>query len=131
MKRDFLINSFPKWLPYIATLYYVDLLFLLPRAVFILGKPIAAGAIIVFTALWTMHTIALYYRKEINRKIHLVITDIDFALRLPFVINFVFFRENSALWHETVFFVLNIITLIAAVFSIYLLTDNGVKKLFK
>ena len=127
MKIDFLIESFPLWLPYIAVLYYIDLLFLLPRAIFILGKPAAALAIIIFTALWTVHSIALYYRNETNRKIHLIVVNIDFALRLPFVINFIFFHKSHAPWYEALFFILNVITLITALFTIYLLTDKRVK----
>jgi len=127
MKFDFLITRFPQWLPYIATLYYVDLFFLLPRAVFIFGKPAAVSGIIIFTALWTAHSIALYYRNEINRKIHLVVINIDFALRFPFVVNFIFFHKNQPAWYEAFFFILNVITLITALFTIYLLTDKRVK----
>ena len=127
MKIDFLIKRFSLWLPYIAVLYYIDLLFLLPRAIFIFGKPAAAIGIIIFTALWTLHTIALYYRNEINRKIHLIVVNIDFALRFPFVINFIFFNKSQTSWYEALFFTLNIITLITALFTIYLLTDKRVK----
>ena len=127
MRFDSLITRFPQWLPYIATLYYIDLIFLLPRAIFIFGKPAASIGIIIFTALWTIHSIALYYKNDTNRKIHLAVINIDFALRLPFVINFVFFHKNQTFWYETLFFILNIITLITALFTIYLLTDKRVK----
>ena len=127
MKYDFLITRFPQWLPYLATLYYIDFFFILPRAVFIMGKPAAAFCVILFTVLWTIHSIALYHKKETNRKIHLAVVNIDFALRLPFVVNFIFFNKNQILWYETLFFILNIITLATALFTIYLLTDKRVK----
>jgi len=127
MKFDSLITRFPEWLPYIATLYYIDFFFILPRAIFILGKPVATLGIIIFTILWTIHSIALYYKKETNRKIHLVVINIDFALRFPFVINLIFFNKNQILWYDAFFFMLNIITLITALFTIYMLTDKRVK----
>ena len=127
MKIDFLITRFPQWLPYIAALYYVDFIFLLPMAIFIFGKPAAALAVIIFTALWTLHSIALYYRNETNRKIHLAVVNIDFALRFPFAVNFIFFHKNQILWYEALFFILNVITLITALLTIYLLTDERVK----
>jgi predicted outer membrane lipoprotein len=127
---DLLVKCFPFCLPYIAALYYIDIIFLLPRAIFILGKPLAAFGIIVFTALWTKHAISLYYRNETNRKIHLAVITIDFALRLPFAVNFIIFFKNQSPWYEAIFFALNLITLITAVLSIYMLTDSRVKSAY-
>ena len=130
MSYKLFITRFPQWLPYLATLYYVDFMFILPRIAFAAGKTAATIGVLLFTFLWTFHVIALYYRKEINRKIHLFFIEIDFAFRLALTINFVFFHQGQRFWYETFVFFLNLITLVSALFVIYFLTDKRIKELY-
>jgi hypothetical protein len=131
MKTVIPVEKAPLLAPYFATLYYVNILFLLPRMGFFFGKTAAVTVILLLAALWTCHVIALNSGKEINRKIHLVFMEVDFALRLPFLVNFVFFMDLVAYWFETVFFVINLITLISALAFIILLTDERVKRFYR
>lgn len=127
MRFDAFRKAFPGLLPYISILYYADMLFILPKAVFLMGKPLAAGAVLLLTALWTVHVIRLYYKKEINRKIHLIVIEADAAVRLPFAVNFLLLNAGRVIWYDVCAFVLNVLTIGSALISVYMLTEEQVK----
>lgn len=119
----------PAWLPYFAVLYYTDILFLIPRAGYLAGKPATVALALILSVLWTIHVIALYYRKEINRKIHLIVMEVDFAFRLPFVLNF-FLTDDPVRWYDAVSLVINLAVILSALVFIFFLTDSDVRKLY-
>lgn len=120
-------TGFPAALPYLSALYYANLLFFLPKAVFVAGKPAAVAATVILSCLWTLHVIGLYCKKERNRKIHLAVLWADTGLRLPLALSFLFTGAESAMWYDVCFFALNCVTLVTAGVSMYFLTDETVR----
>ena len=74
-------------LPYIATLFYAELILLFIFLNFLYGKPAAAAVVLVLTLLLTMHVIVLFNGNPASRKIQLLLMDIHFAWSVTFVVS--------------------------------------------
>ncbi len=119
-------TAIPAVLPYAASIYYTDILFMLPAAVYLTGKIPAGLCALLLMILWTVHVIGLYRRKEINRKIHLWITTLDLAVRIPLAVNFLFFTDEAAAG-DTALFIIHCAVICTAFPVLYFLTDEKVK----
>ncbi len=73
-------------LPYIATLFYIEIILLFIFLNFLYGKPAALAAGIVLTVLVTLHVIMLFNDNPANRKIQLFLMDAHVAWSVAFVI---------------------------------------------
>jgi len=70
---------------YAATLYYFEILLLMPGVLALFGKTAAVLTGFTLTALLSVHIIMLFLKKEKNRVIHLFIMDLHAAASLAFI----------------------------------------------
>jgi len=70
---------------YTATLYYFEILLLMPGVLALFGKTAAVLTGFTLTALLSVHIIMLFLKKEKNRVIHLFIMDLHAAASLAFI----------------------------------------------
>ena len=73
-------------LPYVSTVFYVEILFLFIFLNFLYGKPVALAAGSALTVLLTLHVIMLFNGNPLNRKIQLLLMDVHFAWSFAFVV---------------------------------------------
>ena len=73
-------------LPYIATLFYVEIILLFIFLNFLYGKPVALTAGFVLTVILTLHVIVLFNGNPASRKIQLLLMDVHFAWSVVFVV---------------------------------------------
>lgn len=73
-------------LPYIATLFYVEIMLLFVFLNFLYGKPAALAAGLLLTVLATLHVVMLFNDNPLNRKIQLLLMDVHFAWSVAFVV---------------------------------------------
>ncbi|MCP4130247.1 MAG: hypothetical protein GY754_04630 [bacterium] len=78
---------FTSLIPYLATYYYLEIIYIMISLNFLFGKTFSAITGLILTLLLTIHIIFLYYRKKPNRVIHLFIIDIHIAMTAAFSIN--------------------------------------------
>jgi hypothetical protein len=64
---------------YIATLYYLEIVFLMFGLLFLYGRAAAIIAGTVLTLLLTYHIIQLFFRKGLHRKLQLYLIDVHAA----------------------------------------------------
>jgi len=81
------VNSF---VPYLATFYYIEIIYLMIFLNFLYGKIFAVSIGLLLTFCLTFHVIRLFNKKDINRKIQLYCMDIHFAYSLAYFFNRVF-----------------------------------------
>ncbi len=75
--------------PYIALLYYIEVVYLVFILLILFGKTVSVIAGMIMSILLAYHIISLNYFKDRNRKIQLFLMDIHFAYSLAFIINLV------------------------------------------
>lgn len=73
-------------LPYIATLFYVEIILLFIFLNFLYGKTAAVAAGLLLTVLLTLHVIMLFNDYPMNRKVQLLLMDVHFAWSVAFVV---------------------------------------------
>jgi hypothetical protein len=81
------VNSF---VPYLATFYYVEIIYLMIFLNFLYGKIFAVTACLLLAFSLTIHIFRLFNKKDINRKIQLYLMDIHFAYSLAYFFNRMF-----------------------------------------
>ncbi|HPJ41248.1 MAG TPA: hypothetical protein PLY21_02915 [Spirochaetota bacterium] len=72
-------------IPYIATFYYVEIIYLMFVLNFLLGKVPAVIAGITLAVLLSFQIVALFSRRDLSRKIQLFLMDIHFAYSAAFI----------------------------------------------
>lgn len=72
-------------IPYIATLYYVEIIYLMFVLNFLLGKVLAVTSGITLAVLLSFQIVALFSRRDLSRKIQLFLMDIHFAYSIAFI----------------------------------------------
>ena len=82
---DFFRERCWRLIPYIATLYYLEIMYLMFIVNFIAGKIISVGAGFALAILLSFHVVALFNRKNLNRKIQLFLMDLHFAYSAAFI----------------------------------------------
>lgn len=73
-------------LPYIATLFYVEIILLFIFLNFLYGKTAAVAAGLPLTVLLTLHVVILFNDNPLSRKIQLLLMDFHFAWSVAFVV---------------------------------------------
>jgi hypothetical protein len=73
-------------LPYISTLFYVEILLIFIFLNFLYGKPFALAVGLLLIALLTLHVIMLFNENPVNRKIQLLLMDLHVAWSVAFVV---------------------------------------------
>jgi hypothetical protein len=72
-------------MPYIATLYYVEIIYLMFVLNFLLGKALAVTSGLTLAVLLSFQVVALFSRRNLSRKIQLFLMDIHFAYSIAFI----------------------------------------------
>ena len=80
----------PRFLSYYSTLYYIEIIYFMFMLLIIYGRTAAVITGLIFTGLFTIHVIRLFFQKNINRKIQVVIMDIHIAYTAGFLVNRIF-----------------------------------------
>ncbi len=117
------VNSF---VPYLATFYYIEIIYLMIFANFLYGKIFAVAAGLLTTFFLTFHIIRLFNKKDINRKIQLYFMDIHFAYSLAYFFNRVFSSSDLTSVDAVVISFRFIIALIE-ITSVLILTDRIIR----
>jgi len=118
-----------RFVPYLATFYYIEIVYLMIFLNFLYGRLIAETAGLILSFMLTFHIFRLFNRKNFNRKIQLYFMDIHFAYSIAFVFNRIFSRDYIT---GIDIFVLSfrIITAVLEIASIIILTDRIIKSGF-
>lgn len=117
------VNSF---VPYLATFYYIEIIYLMIFLNFLYGKIFAVSTGLLLTFLLTFHVIRLFNKKDINRKIQLYCMDVHFAYTLAYFFNRIF-SENSIGTVDSVVMVFRLITACIEIAAVLILTDRIIK----
>ena len=88
--KNYIIKTSHSVLPYIATFYYVEIIYLMIFLNFIYGKTFAASLGIFLTLLLTFHIFSLFNKKSFNRKVQLYLMDFHFAFAVAYFFNRLF-----------------------------------------
>jgi hypothetical protein len=118
-----IVNSF---IPYLATFYYIEIIYLMIFLNFLYGKVYAVTAGLLLTFFLTFHVFRLFNKKDINRKIQLYFMDIHFAYSLAYFFNRMF-SGNDFTTVDTVVTVFRLITAFAEIAAVIILTDRIIK----
>ena len=73
--------------PYSATLFYIEIIYMMFMAGFLYGKVAAVVSGVMLSILLTFQVIALFGRINISRKIQLFIMDVHLAYSVAFIFN--------------------------------------------
>jgi hypothetical protein len=118
-----ILNSF---IPYLATFYYIEIIYLMIFLNFLYGKVYAVTAGLLLTFFLTFHVFRLFNKKDINRKIQLYFMDIHFAYSLAYFFNRMF-SGNDFTTVDTVVTVFRLITAFIEIAAVLILTDRIIK----
>jgi len=117
------VNSF---VPYLATFYYIEIIYLMIFLNFLYGKIFAVTAGLLLTFFLTFHIIRLFNKKDINRKIQLYFMDIHFAYSLAYFFNRVF-SGIELVRFDYYIIAFRIITALIEITAVLILTDRIIK----
>ncbi len=82
---DYFRGKSGRIIPYIATLYYIEIIYLMFVLNFMLGKIPAVTAGITLAVFLSFQIVALFSRRDLSRKIQLFFMDIHFAYSVAFI----------------------------------------------
>ena len=117
------VNSF---VPYLATFYYIEIIYLMIFLNFLYGKVYAVTAGLLLTFFLTFHVLRLFNKKDINRKMQLYFMDIHFAFSLAYFFNRMF-SGNDFTTVDTVVTLFRLITAFIEIAAVLILTDRIIK----
>jgi hypothetical protein len=118
-----IVNSF---VPYLATFYYIEIIYLMIFLNFLYGKVYAVAAGLLTAFFLTFHIFRLFNKKNINRKIQLYFMDIHFAYSLAYLFNRLF-SGNDFTTVDTAVTVFRLITAFLEIAALIILTDRIIK----
>ena len=81
------IRKAPRLLPYYSTVYFVEIIYFMFMLLIIYGRTAAVISGLIFSGLLTFHVIGLFFQKNRNRKIQIVLMDIHIAFTAGFLVN--------------------------------------------
>lgn len=87
VSMDFFRERSWKTIPYIATLYYIEIIYFMFVANFLAGKVLAVAGGFLFAVFLTYHVVALFNRRNLNRIIQLFLMDLHFAYSVAFIMS--------------------------------------------
>ena len=121
-----LIKRADSAVPYVATLYYIEILYFMFFLNFLYGKTFSVVAGITLSFILTLHVIKLFNKKHFNRKLQLLIMDIHFAYSLAYFVNKLFAGYHLIFIDLTIIY-FRFITALIEIFLIIVLTDDIIK----
>ena len=121
--KNYIIKTSHSFLPYIATFYYVEIIYLMIFLNFIYGKTFAVSICIFLTILLTFHIFSLFNKKRINRKIQLYLMDFHFAFSVAYFFNRIF-TESDLTSIDSIVMLFRLVTALMEIIIIFALTDR-------
>jgi len=118
------VNSF---VPYLATFYYVEIIYLMIFINFLYGKFFAVTAGLLLALFLTFHVIRLFNKRAINRKIQLYVMDIHFAYSLAYFFNRIF-SGSDLTTVDSVVMAFRVVTAFIEITAVLILTDRIIKR---
>ena len=122
-----IVNSF---VPYLATFYYIEIIYLMIFLNFLYGKVYAVAAGLLLAFFLTFHIFGLFNKKDINRKIQLYFMDIHFAYSLAYFFNRMF-SGNDFTTADTVVTLFRLITAFFEIAAVIILTDRIIRSEYR
>lgn len=113
--------------PYIATLYYAEILYIMFFINFLYGKLLSVTAGISLSVLLTLHVIRLFYKKNFNRKLQLYLMDFHCAYSSAYFINGLFSGYILS-FTDCAFIYFRVFAALIEFILIIVLTDTNIKK---
>lgn len=117
------------FIPYLATLYYLEIIFLMVFLNFLYGKTVSVSVAILLSSLLTLHVIRLFLRSDLNRKIQLYLMDLHIAYSIAYIFNKCFSGGDITYIDGTVIF-FRVILSSFEIAAVLILTDSNIKKGF-
>ncbi len=114
---------------YVSTLFYVDILFMLFYLLMIFGKTASIVIGVLSSVLLAMHIVRLYFKRNANRKVQLLVIDIHLALAIPFIVNTMVIGNEWSI-PLTFMAVISFITILVETPLLFILTDEDVMKMY-
>jgi hypothetical protein len=112
--------------PYFATIYYAEIIYLMLVINFFYGKVISIITCMLLAFLLTVHVIRLFNKKNFNRLLQLYIMDVHAAYSLAFFFNKIYSGYNLAAGDYVVIF-FRLAAAAAEIIMILVLTDKLIK----
>jgi hypothetical protein len=123
IKNDYIIKKSFSFLPYLATFYYVEILYLMIFLNFIYGKPFSITVGILLTVLLTIHIFSLFNKKTISRKIQLYLMDFHFAFSVAYFFNRIFTHSDFT-GIDSIVTLFRLVTAMIEITTIFAISDN-------
>jgi len=123
IKNDYIIKKSISFLPYLATFYYVEILYLMIFLNFIYGKTFSISIGILLTILLTIHIFSLFNKKNISRKIQLYLMDFHFAFSVAYFFNRIFTHSDFT-GIDSIVTLFRLATALIEIIIIITITDN-------
>ena len=117
------VNSF---VPYLATFYYIEIIYLMVFLNYLYGKIFAVTAGLFLSFFLTFHVFRLFNKKDINRQIQLYFMDIHFAYSLAYFFNRIFSGIGITKL-DVIVISLRLITAIIEIAAVLILTDRIIR----
>jgi len=114
------------FVPYLATFYYVEIIYLMIFLNFLYGKIFAVTAGLLLSFFLTFHIFRLFNKKDINRKIQLYLMDIHFAYSLAYFFNRMF-SGNDISGVDAAVTAFRFITACLEITAVLILTDRIIR----
>ncbi|MFC1669348.1 hypothetical protein ACFL20_03090 [Spirochaetota bacterium] len=115
---------------YFTVLYFFEIIFFMIVFLVTQGKLIAVIFGILTAIILTAHIISVYFFKNRNRKIQIVLMEIHFAYSISFIISY-FIHGIGGYIIDNIFLIVRLILILGEIPLIYLLTDKEVINLYK
>jgi len=115
----------PRFLSYYSTLYYIEIIYFMFMLLIIYGRAAAVITGLIFTGLFTIHIIRLFFQKNINRKIQVVIMDIHIAYTAGFLINRIF-GDFPLSGLDEFMIIFRGLTAVVEIFLVFIFTDDKI-----
>ena len=126
LKKIDLKEKVNRFIPYLATYYYLEIIYLMIFLNILYGKFFAVTSGLLLTFFLTFHIFRLFNKKDINRKIQLYFMDFHIAYSLAFFFNR-FFSGNDFTAFDLTVTVLRLITGFMELAAVLILTDRIIK----
>jgi len=125
IKNDYIIKKSLSFLPYLATFYYVEILYLMIFLNFIYGKTFSVTIGMLLTVLLSIHIFSLFNKKSINRKIQLYLMDFHFAFSVAYFFNRIF-TDSDFTSIDSIITLFRLLTALIEIITIFAITDNKI-----
>ena len=125
IKNDYIIKKAIYFLPYLATFYYVEILYLMIFLNFIYGKTFSITLGILLTALLTIHIFSLFNKKSISMKIQLYLMDFHFAFSVAYFFNRIFTHSDFTSM-DSIITLFRLVTALIEIITIFAITDSKI-----